>query len=319
MVPIVVGADAGGSVRIPPSFCGVYGLKPSHHRTMVMPHTMAVTGPMAASAADLAIAYRVMSQPDPDCGTQGRFALSIPPGPEAPRVIGVYRDWWALADEGVARVCERAVDYLAKQRGYEVVDIEIPYLSEARLAHSLICIAEMAEIHRRRTSNPAAWLSNVGPANKLLLSTATQTPSADYLKANAMRELLMRHMAFLFQKHPGLLIVTPTTALTGWPRQPGDGSHGISDANRTIESMAFIFLANVAGTPAVTAPVGYVAPRQGEGDLPVGLMAMGEWGCEEQLLAWAGETEEYLHETYEGGRKRPETWLDVMDLVTKST
>jgi Asp-tRNA(Asn)/Glu-tRNA(Gln) amidotransferase A subunit family amidase len=56
-----------------------------------------------------------------------------------------------------------------------------------------------------------------------------------------------------------------------------------------------------------------VEPDAGEGRLPVGLMAMGEWGAEEQLLEWAGETEEYLHGGVEGGRARPAEWVDVIE------
>ncbi|SPJ85559.1 related to amidase [Fusarium torulosum] len=317
IVPISVGTDAGGSIRIPPTFNGVYGLKTTHNRTVFMNNTMCITGPLAATVADLTIAYRVMSQPNPDCHIQGRFARSVPPPKGEKKVIGIYRDWWNQADPRVKEVCQRAVDYLASKCGYEIVDITIPYIPEAQLAHSAICIIEMAEAARRRTPNPADWLSLVGPANKVIMSVATKTPAADLLKYNALRELIMQHLAFLFQKHPGLLIVTPTTPLIGWPIVPGDEAYGMSDTNTTIRNMLYIFLANLTGTPSLSAPVGYVDPDQGEGKLPIGLMATGEWGSEEQLLAWASEAEEYLHNATESGRRRPSEWLDVAGLVKK--
>lgn len=59
LVPIAVGTDAGGSIRIPSSLCGVYGLKPTLHRTYTMKSSVCVIGPMAATANDLAIAYRI--------------------------------------------------------------------------------------------------------------------------------------------------------------------------------------------------------------------------------------------------------------------
>ncbi|UNI23404.1 Amidase [Purpureocillium takamizusanense] len=319
LIPIAVGTDAGGSVRIPATFNGIYGLKTSQHRTVFMNHTMCITGPIAATVADLTIAYRVMSQPNPDCATQGRFALSLPPAPSAKKTMGVYRDWWRHADPRVAAACDAAVDWLAAERGYEVIDISIPYLVEAQLAHGTICIAEMAEHLRRRAGgDPANWLSLVGPANRITLSVARQTPAGDYLKYNALRTLLMRHLAFLFQKHPGLLIVTPVTPLVGWPRVPGDESRGLNDANTTLRSMMYIFLANMTGTPSLSAPVGYVEPDQGEGKLSVGLLATGEWGSEEQLLSWAAETEEYLHDVYEGGRRKPDAWLDAINVAKAS-
>jgi Asp-tRNA(Asn)/Glu-tRNA(Gln) amidotransferase A subunit family amidase len=62
----------------------------------------------------------------------------------------------------------------------------------------------------------------------------------------------------------------------------------------------------------VSAPIGYVEPDAGEGRLPIGIMAMGEWGAEEQLLQWARETEEYLHTVV--GRVRPDEWVDMVDV-----
>lgn len=103
--------------------------------------------------------------------------------------------------------------------------------------------------------------------------------------------------------------------MIGWPIVPGDEAYGMSDTNTTIRNMLYVFLANLTGTPSLSAPVGYVDPDQGEGKLPIGLMATGEWGSEEHLLAWAGEVEEYLHNATEFGRRRPSEWLDVVDLV----
>ncbi|KAF5021585.1 hypothetical protein F66182_6367 [Fusarium sp. NRRL 66182] len=315
IVPLAVGTDAGGSVRIPSNFNGIYGLKTTHHRTVYMNNTMCITGPIAATVADLTIAYRVMSQPNPDCHIQGRFALSFPPPKESKKVMGIYRDWWNQADERVKDVCERAIDYFSETCGYEIIDISIPFIPEAQCAHGATCITEMAEKARRRTPNPAEWLSLVGPANKVLMTVGARTSAADMLKYNALRELIMQHLAFLFQKHPGLLIMTPTTPLIGWPIFAGDQSHGLSDTNTSIRNMLYVFLANMTGTPSLSAPVGYVEPDQGEGKLSIGLMATGEWGSEEQLLAWAAEAEEYLYNATESSRRRPDEWLDVVNMV----
>lgn len=315
LTPICIATDAGGSIRIPAAYNSLYGLKTTHQRTLTMGVTMCVTGPMAANVADLRLAYRFMSQPNPDCPVQSRFGLSIPPEPSAPRVMGVYRDWWKHADSRVSAACDGALEWFAAERGYRIVDISIPHLADIQIAHASSCSAELADTFRRRYSSE--WPSLPGSATKLTLAMACQTPAADYLEANRWRTLLMRHLAFLFQQHPGLLIMTPTSPWIGYPKTPGDESYGVCDASRTISSMMFVCVANMSGTPSLSAPIAYVDPDQGQGRVPVGLMATAEWGAEEQLLSWASDAEHYLHKVNPDGRRRPDSWVDVFELASR--
>ena len=128
----------------------------------------------------------------------------------------------------------------------------------------------------------------------------------------------MQHLAWLFAQHPCLLVLTPATPMAGWPRAAGDEGYGFSDGNLSVRSMTYTWLANTSGCPAVSFPAGYVEAKQGEGMLPVGLMAMGEWGEEERLLGFAREREGYLNEVYPGGRRRPEEWEDVIALAREA-
>ncbi|KAM3497828.1 hypothetical protein MY10362_008832 [Beauveria mimosiformis] len=318
IIPIAVGTDAGGSVRFPAAYNGVYGLKPTHHRTLEMNSTMCVAGPMAANVADLTIAYRVMSQPDPATSIQSRFAVSQPPAAAGrARYIGVDRAWWGASDPRVVSACNKALDHFTS-RGYELVDITIPYIDEAQTAHGGVTIAEMTEAARRRRGvQGSSWTSLIGPVNKLVVALGLETNAADLLKFNSMRTLMMRHMAWLFQKYPGLLVLTPTAPFLGWEKKPSHAKHGVSDGDKTFLSMIYVFLANMAGLPALTAPVAYVDPDQGEGRVCVSMMATGEWGAEEALLAWAADAETYLHQVYPQGRTRPKTWVDVLGLAAQ--
>lgn len=140
----------------------------------------------------------------------------------------------------------------------------------------------------------------------------------------------MEHLAFLFKKHPNLLILTPTAPEAGWRIHAGDAAYGFSDGNQTMRNMMYVWLANSTGCPAVSCPVGYADPDPdcgNPGKLPIGLMAMAEWGAEELLLAWARDAERYIHEEGGdgrdggggggGGRRRPEEWADVIAMAAE--
>jgi Asp-tRNA(Asn)/Glu-tRNA(Gln) amidotransferase A subunit family amidase len=181
------------------------------------------------------------------------------------------------------------------------------------VAHAFTILSEMANRARQNPSSKSNWLSGLNPANKVLLAVGNQTPARDYLLAQQLRQMLMQHLAFLYQKHPGLIIITPTTPMAGWPiAKEGDLKHGVTDGNTSIRNMEYVWLANFCGNPAISCPVGYVDPVKGRGKVPVGLMAMGEWGSEDALLAWGREAEAYLNESYAGGRQRPPNWVDVV-------
>ncbi len=167
----------------------------------------------------------------------------------------------------------------------------------------------MAILTEMFTATPS--LSGFSAATKILLAVGAQTPARDFLLAQKTREMLMQHLAHLWQMHPGMLIVTPTTPNAGWPIGGGDLKNGVSDANTSVRTMTFVWLANFTGCPAISIPVGLV--KGGDGKVPVGLMAMGEWGDEEELMEWGREGEEWAWG--EGRMERPENWVDVLGLA----
>jgi Asp-tRNA(Asn)/Glu-tRNA(Gln) amidotransferase A subunit family amidase len=278
-----------------------------------MRSSICVIGPLAATAADLTIAYRSMAVPNPEDPIQGLFAPSIPPSLTAKKTLGICQEWIDHASPVVRESTSKAIAYFTEKLNYEIVDIQIPYLREGQWAHSAWALSEAVDHLRSRLRDRA--FSTINHCNQILLSAGACTAATDMIKYSQMRALLMEHLAYLFKKHPGLLIVTPTAPEAGWKVHPGDEAYGFSDGNHTIRMMMYIWLANCTGCPAVSAPVGYAEPEQGEGKLPIGLMAMGAWGSEEHLLAWAAEAEGYLNSSLEGGRVRPKDWADVVRLA----
>lgn len=106
--------------------------------------------------------------------------------------------------------------------------------------------------------------------------------------------------------------MTPTTPNAGWPIGEGELTHGMTDGNMQVRNMEYVWLANFTGVPCIQFPVGYVEATKGEGKIPVGMMGHGEWGSEDELIEFGFDGEEWLARGYEGGRRRPEGWVDVL-------
>ena len=283
LAPIAVGTDGGGSIRLPAAYCGVFGLKPSHGRLSAAPSrriapSVGVVGPIAATMADLELAYRLMSAPD----AASSFPPPLPTPPPSPglgarRVLGIYKPWLDDCDAMVAQHAAAAVAALTRHGGYVAVDITLPHLATARHAHALTILAEICGVFCRGDAH------GLTPANRLLVAIGSRAPARDLLLAQQLRSLLMSHLAALFQQHPGLVIVSPTAPHAGVPIAAGTaerGRPGVSDANTSLRSMQYVFLANLTGCPAISLPVGY-CPHSA---MPVGLMGMAEWGAEDALL-----------------------------------
>ena len=290
LAPIAVAADGGGSIRLPAAYCGVFGLKPSHGRLSAAPSrslapSVGVYGPIAATMADLELAYRLMAAPDAACSFPAPPPQPSPSPPGARRVLGIYKPWFDDCDAVVAQHTAAAVAALTSRGGYVAVDIALPHLAAARHAHTLTILAEICGVFCRGDTH------GLTPGNRVLVAVGTRAPARELLLAQQLRSLLMSHMAALFQLHPGLVVVSPTVPHAGVPIAPGSaerGRAGVSDANTSLRSMQYAFLANLTGCPAISLPVGY-CPRSG---MPIGLMGMAEWGAEDALLqlgrAWEG-------------------------------
>lgn len=324
-MPIALGSDGGGSIRIPSSFCSVYGLKTTHGRLSCLPgqnhsNTNGVNGPIAADVRSLAALYEVLSDPHPatyfnptSLGT-GPFRVDA----SKPKVIGIPEAWFNQAAPGVQKVCRDMVDLLVREKDYKVVSIDMPYVEEGQMAHALTILTDAA------TLLPESDTKGLSPGNRILLALGRTTPATDFMLAQKLRRVLMQHLAWLWQTYPGMVIVTPTSSCAGWPiRHPSELTHGVSDGDTTLQCMKYVWLANFCGMPSITVPAGFVVPegQRGEGEVvtdlemtgkvPVGLMATGEWASEHALLQFGLDAESIADK----GQRRPSNWVDIVGLA----
>ncbi|KAI1062751.1 hypothetical protein LB506_006315 [Fusarium annulatum] len=316
LIPLALGSDGGGSIRIPGSFCSVFGLKPTHNRLASWPGanhspTCAVQGPLAVDMQSLAAAYEAIAEPHPST----QFPpLALQPSPPVTKVLGIFDAWISRATPSVQSLVRGLVESLAAKHGYTLVPIEIPFPAEGQMAHALTVLTDASTL--------LYDTKGLTPANKILLALGRTTPSTDYLLAQKLRGMLMQHLSYLWKTYPGMLIVTPTTACAGAPIRGGKSelSYGVNDGNYTLQSMEYVWLANFCGLPAITVPAGYVVPegrkdagevadRDTEGKIPVGLMATGEWCSEDTLLQFGFDAEAAGQDL----RSKPPNWEDVIE------
>jgi Asp-tRNA(Asn)/Glu-tRNA(Gln) amidotransferase A subunit family amidase len=282
LVPIALGADGGGSIRIPASLCGVVGLKAtwgrlSEHGVPPLCWSVAHVGPLATSVTDCALAYGVMAGPDPrDPGTQIQPAAHLD-GLGASDLsglrIGLYRPWFEDADPAVVQACHEGLDALV-EAGATLVDVEVSELSLLKTAHVITILGEMAASQHAYDKKRRA---RYGTETRLNLALASALGAHDYVAAQRHRTRICAHFDGLYESID--VLATPTCGRTA-PPVPSDAlATGLSNIPVTDQIMRFAPAANLTGLPAISLPVGY----DGDG-LPIGMQLMGRAWEEHTLL-----------------------------------
>lgn len=292
LCPIAVGADGGGSIRIPASLCGQVGLKAtfgriSEHGAAPLCWSVAHVGPIASTARDAALAYLAMAGPDRhDLNSTAQPPVSLERfGDEhlEGMRLGVYRAWFEHADRDVVACCDRVLTELAA-RGATIVDVTIPDLALLRTAHLVTIVSEMRASHRSHIlHNRKAYNLDT----RLNLALAGHMLATDYVHAQRLRARFDHHFEKVLRTVDA--IVSPSTACTA-PLLPLDALRsGESNLELTDRVMRFAPAGNLTGLPAISCPAGY--DRDG---LPVGVQFMGRAWSEGLLLRLASVLETFV-------------------------
>ncbi|MBW7932180.1 MAG: amidase [Gemmatimonadaceae bacterium] len=279
LVPVAIGADGGGSIRLPASHCGTVGLKPTYGRVSErgaapLCWSLAYLGPLANCARDAALAYEIIAGADAeDPHSLGHPAVVVDqavPRSLAGVTLGVYWPWFRHGQPAVVAACERLLEQLCAH-GARLVDVEIPELELARIAQLVIITSEMTT---------GMWphvrdrFGEFGLETQLNLAIARASSATEYVHAQRVRTRAIAHFERAFAQCDA--IITPASGNTA-PRVHRSGG-AVSDLGRTMETMRFAFVSNLTGHPAISFPAGYDADG-----LPIGMQAIGK-GWSEQLL-----------------------------------
>lgn len=286
LVPMAVGSDGGGSIRIPASFCGVFGIKPTLGRTSRIgtgfdQGTLAMAGPLASSVADLELYLRLTSAID-----VRDAAMSIAPPLDLASLdrakdvggrklrLGVIPSEFNDADASVARAVQRALEAPELRDAFDIVEVRVPLLSIARNIGYVMFGVECASSLREDLANHR---DKMGYDVRLLMALGERLSAAQFLHASRLRARLRREVnAALSQVD---LLVMPTTGRTAPTIRPGAEATGEIDDAATEKITRYTFLGNITGLPAASLPIG-----TDEQALPIGLQLVGAAFAEATVL-----------------------------------
>lgn len=304
LTPVAIGADGGGSIRIPSSFCGLVGLKAtygrvSEHGAFPLNWSLAHLGPIAVSASDAALTYALIAGPDPKDPISLHQPLPSLKGWDNLTLkglkLGVYWQWFRHAEAEVVSACEAMLKEYEKM-GCDIMEVVIPNLEANRVAHGVTILSEtlqaMNATYDRSHKEHALDV-------RINLALARQLLATDYVLAQRVRTRMINHFNRAFQHVD--VILTPATGTAAPAIKKGALPDGESDLTTTIEIMRFVTAGNMTGLPAISFPVGYT----GSG-LPIGMQVMGRAWDESNLLRMALAAEQIVE------RQAPQVYYRIL-------
>lgn len=290
-----IGSDTAGSIRMPASFCGVTGLKPTYgvvSREGVIPLAWSLdhVGPLARTVADAAIVFKAIAgnREETERSYTGRSSWTdyLPPTLNGV-TIGIPKSHFYDEIEPEVAAHVAGAQRLFKRLGARIKAVDVPHAAYANAAAALIMSVEASRYHLK---NVAERFEEFGEIFRGRLIQGLLAPAAVYVQAQQVRSLLIVEFQRAFEEVD--LLLTPTNPIT---------AHPLDESPRTSARVASVGRltspANLAGIPAMSLPCGFT-----KAGLPVGMQLMGR-PYNERLLVRVGAT--YQRETDWHERRPP--------------
>ncbi|MCK9187123.1 MAG: Asp-tRNA(Asn)/Glu-tRNA(Gln) amidotransferase subunit GatA [Candidatus Colwellbacteria bacterium] len=295
-----IGSDTGGSIRLPASFCGVVGMKPTYGRVsrfglMAMASSLDQIGPFGKTVADAEEIYSVIKGADKHDATSrnaGESQLNL--GDPSSITIGIPDEYFSGTglDDETSKAMQETVDFF-RSAGMKIKKINLPYSKYALSAYYIIIFAEISTnlarfdgIRYSRGSNNGSlfdiYMKTRGAGfgeevkRRMLLGTFVLSAGyydAYYAKAQKVRQLIKRDFIEAFNQVD--VILSPTS-----PTVPFKFGEKSDDPVQMYLSDIFTVPVNLAGLPAISIPV------KGRVDkLPIGFQLIGKHWHDSDLFS----------------------------------
>lgn len=257
-----LGSDTGGSIRFPSASCGLTGLKPTHgrvplHGVFPLSTSLDHVGPMTRNVADCAAVFDAIAGGDVrdpgslwlNASSQGKSSVVSPSGNAQGVRIGVDRKALEVGDEKMAELVIATLDVF-RDRGAEIVELELPETTATLDAWSIICAADVANAHAATFPSQA---DEYGPDLRGLLELGNSVSGRALAEANATREAYTIALDRLFDDVSAVL--TPVIPIP----LPANTKLGRADLSpeRGLLLMRFNLPVDMARTPSLTMPCGF--------------------------------------------------------------
>ena len=271
VVPVALGTDTGGSIRIPSSYCGCLGLKPTTGRLptegmMPLAPSLDCPGPMTGTVEDLALAWAVLA---------GREQPALEP--KVPARVGLLGGWFARAREDQLAAVRAAAEAFATA-GAEVVEVPGEGIEDVFDVWRTLAWAEFADAHRGLLERTELLGERTAMAIRFGAGRTPEQRAAARARAAGIRGWFLERLGDVD------VLLTPTTPTPAPPAEadevevaPGVGV----DVHRGGPAWCTEPV-NLSGLPALAMPAG----RSAEG-LPLSVQLVGPEDGEPLLLAWA--------------------------------
>ncbi len=285
LVPISLGSDTNGSIRVPAALCGVFGLKPTYGRlsragTRLFAASFDHVGPFARSVGDIAAVYDALQGPDPtDPVCAGRPIEPVVPllgqGTEGLRIALATGYFAGSGDPEVFAATEKAASALGVVRR-----VDLPEPALARAAAMIITASEGGELHLADLKTQA---NAFDPMTRPLFLSGTVVPAAWYVRAQRFRRWYCRELEALFRDVDVILApVTPYPAFPiGQRMMEVDGRQVPAAGHLGVFTQPLSF----AGLPVLAAPIAAAGP------LPLGIQIIAAPWREDLVLRVAAAAE----------------------------